>query len=196
MDRGRFTRKVRWESAALLALLGALLASASAGASVIERVHYSGTFAHEETICGHELHNEGTFSGLFMLKMRGNEPIPYGSDNYYVREVQTDIDGNGFITQSNGLFKDLRITHVRGTIYRFVAINVGQVETIRTLDGRVVERNRGLLKFSFLVDTKGDANPDNDEFIDESFLKDAGKHPAAYSTDEEFCAVIEEAMGG
>lgn len=195
MRGGRSKGKVKW-GCAFVTLVGALLASAPAGASVIERVHYSGTFAHEESICGHELYNEGTFHGLFLLKMRGDEPVPYFQNKYYVREVQTDTEGNGFIAVSNGLAKNVRITHVSGTLYRFVTIDVGQVFTIRTLEGRVVERNRGLLKSSFLVDTKGDANPDNDEVLEETFLKEAGKHPEVYSTDEEFCAVIEEAMQG
>ena len=111
---------------------------------------------------------------------------------------QTNADGDGFVVVINGMYKDLRITHVRGTIYRFVGIDVGQVYTVRTLDGKAVQRNRGLLKFTFLVDTKGDSNLNNDQFIPNSFrmLKDAGKHPDASATDEEFCAVIEEAIRG
>jgi hypothetical protein len=196
MRGDKFTGKVRWGFATFVTLIGALLASAPAGASVIERVHYSGTFAHEESICGHELYNEGTFHGLFMLKVRGDEPVPYFQNKYYVREVQTDAEGNGFIVVSNGLAKDVRIRHVSGTLYRFVTIDVGQVNVIETLSGRVVDRNVGLLKSSFLIDTKGDADPSNDEVLEETFLKDAGKHPQAHESDEEFCADIDEAIAG
>ena len=183
------------------AALGALLiCSATAGAQVIERERYSGTFSGDEESCGYDLHFEGTYSGLIMWKMRGNQltPTPYFFDNYEYREVLALEDGRGFIIQGNGTYKNISITHVRGTIYRFLSIDVGQVFTIRTLEGRVVERNRGLLKTTFLLDTRGDADPDNDVFIEGSFrfLKDAGKHPAAYSTDEEFCAVIDEAIRG
>jgi hypothetical protein len=196
MRGDKFTGKVRWGFATFVTLVGALLASAPAGASVIERVHYSGTFAHEESICGHDLYNEGTFHGLFMLKVHGDEPVPYFQNKYYVREVQTDAEGNGFIALSRGLAKNVRITHVSGTLYRFVTIDVGQVNVIMTLSGRVVDRNVGLLKFSFLIDTKGDADPSNDEILEETFLKDAGKHPQAHESDEEFCADIDEAIAG
>lgn len=185
-------------SVAAAVLGGLLVSSPTAGARVIEREHYSGTFSHPEFLCSQVFQNEGTFHGNFMLKMRGEQPTPYLFDNYYVREVQTNADGDGFVVVINGMYKDLAITHVRGTIYRFVGIDVGQVYTVRTLDGKAVQRNRGLLKFTFLVDTKGDSNLNNDQFIPNSFrmLKDAGKHPDASATDEEFCAVIEEAIRG
>jgi hypothetical protein len=73
---------------------------------------------------------------------------------------------------------------------------VGQAQTFSTLAGKVVERNVGQLKFSLLIDTMGDADPSNDEVIEETLLKDAGMHPEVYSTDEEFCAMIDEAMAG
>jgi hypothetical protein len=42
-------------------------------------------------------------------------------------------------------------------------------------------RDRGVLFTTFVVDTLGDSDLDNDVFIDGSFslLKDAGSHPAA-----------------
>ena len=179
--------------------MGVLLASLSttaAGARVIERERYSGTDSGTETICGHRVHFEVTFSGLFMVKTRGNQPTPYLSNNYRFRDVHTDANGDGFIIQGNGLEKDLRITHVRGTVYRFIAIETGQPFSIRALDGTVVLRDRGMLKTTFLVDTKGDLNFRNDEFIDGSFriLKDAGRHPGFDISEEDFCAAVEEAM--
>ena len=77
-----------------------------------------------------------------------------------------------------------------------MAIERGQPFSIRALDGTVVLRDRGMLKTTFMVDTKGDLNLDNDEFIEAGFeiLKDAGRHPGFYLEEEEFCAFIDEAM--
>jgi hypothetical protein len=174
----------------------ATLSTTAAGARVLERERYSGTDSRTETICGHRFNVESTFSGLFMWKTRGNQLTPYLSDNGRFRNVYTDADGDGFIIQGNALFKVVRIRHVRGTLYRHIAHESGQPFSIRALDGTVVLRDRGLLKTSFLIDTKGDQNLENDVFLDRSFrlLKDAGRHPGFYLEGEEFCALIEEAM--
>ena len=83
-------------------------------------------------------------------------------------------------------------------MYRFKGINVGQVFTIRTLSGKAVERNRGLFEITFLMDTRGDADPSNDIFYEDTLrlIREAGKHPEVSSTDEELCANIDEAIAG
>ena len=174
----------------------ATLSISASGARVLEREHYSGTESRTERICGHRFDVESTFSGLFMWKTRGNQLTPYFFDNSRFRNVYTDANGNGFIIQGNALFKAVRISHVRGTIYRHVAHESGQPFSIRTLDGKAVLRDRGLLKTTFLIDTKGDQDLENDVFLDRSFrlLKDAGRHPGFYLEGDEFCAFVEEAM--
>ena len=180
----------RWTSVILGALL--LLPTTGAGARVIERDRYSGTDSGTETICGHRVHFEVTFSGVFMLKTRGDRPTPYFFDNYRFRDVHTQPDGDGFIIQGNGLFKDVKITHVRGATYRIVAMDVGQPFSLRALDGTPLLRDRGMVRFSFLVDTKGDSNLDNDRFIEVQQLKVAGPHPGL--DHEAFCDAVNEAM--
>ena len=88
--------------------------------------------------------------------------------------------------------------HARGTLYRYSAINAGQVFTIRTLGGEAVERDRGVFQITYLVDSLGDADPSNDVFLEDTLrlVRDAGKHPLVTETDAEFCAVIDEAVAG
>ena len=66
------------------------------------------------------------------------------------------------------------------------------------MDGTAVERNRGLFEITFLMDTKGDSDPGNDVFLEDSLrlVRDAGKHPLVTQTDAEFCAVIDQAVEG
>ena len=75
---------------------------------------------------------------------------------------------------------------------------MGQVFTIRTLDGKAVPRIRGLFEITFLMDTKGDSDPGNDVFLEESLrlVRDAGEHPIVTETDAEFCDVIDRAVQG
>jgi ethanolamine utilization protein EutP (predicted NTPase) len=188
------------DSAVLLAamfIVGSLASHAEA--APIERERYAGTETGTEFTCGVTYEFEVTFSGLFMLKDgRAGDPTPYLFDNYQYRDVHHDADGRGWILEGRGLYKDLQITHVEGTVYQFVAIEPGQPFSIRTLDGRAVLRDRGVLKTTFMVDTKGDFDLSNDEFIESSFevLLDAGAHPGFYLAEEEFCAAVEAAVQG
>jgi hypothetical protein len=61
-------------------------------------------------------------------------------------------------------------------------MEAGQPFVARDSDGNVLLRDRGVLFTTFQVDTKGDSDLENDEFIEGSWslLKDAGSHPGFY----------------
>lgn len=92
----------------------------------------------------------------------------------------------------------VRARHARGTLYRFAGINAGQAFTIRTTEGTAVERNRGVLQITYLVDTLGDSDPGNDVYLEETtrLVKDAGRHRIVNQTDAEYCAVVQGAIEG
>jgi hypothetical protein len=167
-----------------------------AGAQVLERIDYSGTFSGDEVSCGRPVHFEGTYSGTFMIRSRGDRS-PSGFDHYQVHEVFTDAHGDGYIIDQGGIYSEVRVRHLRGNIYRVTAINVGQVFVVRTLAGKAVYRNLGLLEFTYIVNTQGDSDLGNDVLVEDLGLtRDAGRHPELTSTDEEFCAQIDKAMAG
>ena len=77
-------------------------------------------------------------------------------------------------------YKDLHATLISGTTYRFVAQEFRS--TIRRRGTTRVPcslHDRGVLKTTFVVDTKGDNDLSNDVFVDGSFelLADHGSHP-------------------
>jgi hypothetical protein len=167
-----------------------LLALAMAGpvqAAPIEWEHYSGTDSFDFADCGFVIHDEVVFEGVFMLKAPKTAGAPPRLfDNYHSIETLSANGRTGTI-EHQGLYKDLHITQVEGTVYQFVAKESGQPYTVRDSDGNVLLRDRGVLFSTFQVDTQGDTNLDNDVFIDGSFslLKDAGRHPGFYI---DFCA--------
>ena len=163
----------------------ALVAMALAGpaqAAPLEWEHYSGTDSYDFADCGFVIHDDVVFEGVFMLKAPTTAGAPPRYfDNYHVIETLS-ANGRTATIEHQGLYKDLKITQVEGTIYEFVAIESGQPFTVRDADGNVLLRDRGVLVYTFQVDTKGDTDLDNDEFIDgtNSVLKDAGAHPGFY----------------
>jgi hypothetical protein len=174
----------------IVALLGLALAG-PAQAAKLEWEHYSGTDSFDFSDCGFAIHDEVVFDGVFMLKAPKNAGAPPRLfDNYHQIETLT-ANGRTMTIEHQGLYKDLRITHVQGTIYQFVSKESGQPFTVRDADGNVLLRDKGVLLSTFQVDTKGDTDLDNDVFVEGSFelLKDAGSHPGFYI---DFCAMATE----
>jgi hypothetical protein len=195
------TRRVRsatrsWVVVVLGSTMAAMLwgSATTAGARVLDRERYSYSTVDHEVACGRHLRVETTVSGFQTNKSAQHGSATTFFDNYNIHEVLTDAAGDGYIIDLQGRYHDVQVRHVRGTIYLYTGISVGQVFTIRTLDGKAVERNSGLLKITYLADTKGDSDPSNDVYSDFQIVKIAGVQPLQTETEAEFCAVIQEAM--
>jgi hypothetical protein len=149
--------------------------------------HYAWSDAFTYDDCGFRVEAVAWGSGMFTLKKgRNGDPTPYFFDNYESHTITTNpANGKWFREDGQGVYKDLKIVHVDGTIYTFQAIEAGRPYTLTDQDGTRVLFDRGLLVRQFTVDTKGDDNLDNDEFIDGSFsiLADRGSHPGFYIED-------------
>jgi len=172
--------------------------AASAIAAPLEREHYSGSDEGVWDDCGPTLHFEVTFRGLFILKEgRAGDPTPFLTDNYEWHTINSNpANGKWFSERGQGTYKDLRITNLHDTVYRFVAQESGSPYRIRTSDGRIVVTDRGLLRYTFDVDTKGDDDLSNDEFLSgPDLLADHGSHAVFHMTSEEYCAIVNDLLG-
>jgi hypothetical protein len=179
--------------------LAALVVSmaAPAGAAPLERENYSGTDDYSFSDCGFVVNGHVEFSGVFMLKAPRNpgEP-PLYFDNYEAHETLTAEGSDRVLTiDHQGLYKDLRVTQVEGTVYQFISQEAGQPFVVRDEAGNVLIRDRGLLRTTFQVDTLGDTDLDNDVFIEGTFelLADHGSHPGFYL---DFCTLLDDYFHG
>jgi hypothetical protein len=188
----------KWMTRALggAAVLAGLLAGGvgAAGAEPIERERYSfqesDTFT--DTECGDPITVDyaAEFSVLFMLKQgRAGDPTPYVFDNYSNVETFT-ANGKTFTLIHQGLFKDQRIEFVEGTVYRFTAIETGRPVTGIAPDGTKINLDRGRIRYTFLVDTLGDADLSNDVFLGAEEPDVAGPHPV-FIGDADFCDLLD-----
>ena len=183
----------------LLIALSVIAGSAFAVGTVHARPpeHYSGSESFSFDDCGFQIDAVSTFSGTFTLKPgRHGDPTPYLMDNYRFNNVYTNPDNGAWFTISgNGLYKDLHIVNVSGTVHSFEAIEAGQPVVVRDMNGKVVLRDRGHILSRFSVDTLGDDNLDNDIFIEDSFELVAinGPHPVLEGVD--LCQVARDLIG-
>jgi len=173
--------------AGLLAL--GLAMAAPVQAAPLEWEHYSGTDSFDFDDCGFVIHEDVTFSGLFMLKAPKDSDAPPRLFNNYESHETLTANGKTMTIDHQGLYKDLRITRVEGTVFRFVSIENGRPFVVRDGDGNILYHDRGSLRTAFVVDTQGDQDLDNDVFLDGSFelIKDAGRHPGFYV---DFCEIM------
>jgi hypothetical protein len=179
--------------------IGVLVVAGSSPASAkpIEQEHYSfqqsDTFT--ETECGAPITIDyhGEFSGVFKLKPgRHGDPTPYLFDNYSGVETYTNVANDKTATVFHqGLYKDVHVEHVAGTVYRFTAIETGRPAGAIGPDGEKLIFDRGRIRYTFLFDTMGDADLDNDVFLGDVGEPDvAGPHPI-FVGDGTFCDLLD-----
>lgn len=187
---GRLTRVIP----VLVCTAAFVLSVGTAGATVIGHEHYSGTESSSFDDCGFTLNVESEFRGNALLRVEKGGQAFLASDNYWFRDVLTNADTGGwFVVRGNGLFHEIKATHVRGTIYEFVAVESGQPFVIEDSAGKVVLRDRGTISFTYLFDTLGDGEPGG-EFVEELEVSVRGPHPG-FGDDLDFCGLAAELTG-
>jgi hypothetical protein len=180
------------------AFVGAIVITLSSpvGAQPLEREHYSfqesDTFT--DTDCGAPITIDylAEFSGLFMLKQgRAGDPTPYLFDNYAGVDTFTNVaNGLTATVTHQGLYKDVRIEQVEGTIYEFTAIETGRPVVAIGPDGKMLVFDSGRIRYSFVVDTKGDADLSNEEFLVDFEPDVAGPHLIFFG-EADFCDLLD-----
>ena len=160
--------------------------------------HYSWVDRFTYDDCGVTVEVAAEGSGSFRLRPgKHGDPTPYLFDNYHWQAVHTNPDNGKWLREEGqGMYRDLKITNVDGTIYTFVAQETGRPYTLTDMDGNKVFFDRGRLLTTFQVDTKGDDDLSNDEFIEGSFelLADNGAHPFLHF-EGEWCDIVQDLLG-
>jgi hypothetical protein len=97
------------------------------------------------------------------------------------------------VQRGKGLFHDTKATQTSGTIYEFVAIEAGQPFVIADSTGKVVVRDRGVIRTRYLFDTLGDGTPGG-VFLEAIDISVHGPHPG-FAEDFPFCEIAAELTG-
>ncbi len=179
-------RKSPWIAAATAVLVAGGTASAQAAPSRWEITSGTNNFSFE--ICGRDWTAVSTFTERLKWKQPREAGAPRLQFAAYQYHVEFTADGVTLTTEGHGLFKDRRATHVEGTVWEFIVSDLGVPYSLFDPSGQLLVRDRGVITWSFRVDTLGDVDPDNDVFLDEGpVLGETGEFP---SLDFDFCELI------
>jgi hypothetical protein len=165
-----------------------------AGATVVERGHYSDSYSFSYDDCGFDVLVEGTASGHFRIRAgKGKRATAFFlNDNFSYTETHTNADTGEFLTiKGNGVFNEIKATRLEGNIFEFEAVEAGQPFAVYDSAGNLVLRDRGSIHHHALFDTLGDDMPGG-EFVEDLGADVHGPHPGF---DTDFCEIITPLIG-
>jgi hypothetical protein len=176
-------------------VLGVLLGGVSAAqAEVIKEETFTETFDDAGEFCGIPVRIQGTFTARVMYRV-GKGKV---ASAFFLHEVSSqsatvtnEENGRFFTIEGKSVVHDVKATALGDNLFRFETIEAGQPFNLVAPSGRVVLRNRGLIRTTVIFDTEGDAVPGGNR-IEVVSVEVSGPHPGF---DDAFqCSVVEDLL--
>ena len=184
----------------ILAALVVMAWAIPANATVLDQQHYSFSDSFPEVACGVSVRHDFVASGVAHVRAGTGDLTTafFGIDNYDATDTLTnEANGNFVQVEHNGVVHDIQATHVSGSIFVFTTISAGQPIRIRDMTGRVVSRDRGVKRETYLFDTLGDDTPGG-LYLEQLGLLVSGPHPLfpGVFNEDAFCAIVRPLLVG
>jgi hypothetical protein len=185
---------------ATLAAVVVVACAVPAQATVIDHDHYSFSDSFPDVICGVSVRHDLVRSGVAHVRVGKGEldTLFFGIDNYQWTDTLTnEANGNFVLIEHNGVVHDIKGSLVEGSIFEATTIFPGQPIRIRDMTGRVVSRDRGVFRETYLFDTLGDHTPGG-LFLETLSLQVSGPHPLlpGFFDEDAFCAIVRPLLLG
>ncbi len=152
--------------------------ASTASAKIIDRERYSDTFSGQFTACGGvNVRVDGQVDGRFKVRQHGSQLRAYVFDNYLANSRYTNLQtGRSWTSTSRSTHVDVQIRLVSGTTYKFTWQDAG---TFKVFDqtGKLAYVQSGLRRETALVDTHGNLNLDDDDYLIQLSVKLTGHYP-------------------
>jgi hypothetical protein len=184
----------------ILVALAVMACAVPAQATVIDQQHYSFSDSFPDVICGVSVRHDVLVSGVAHVRVGKGDLTTafFGIDNHRVTETLTnEANGNFVVLEHNEVVHDTQATHVSGSIFMFTTIVAGQSILIRDMTGRVVSRDSGVMRETYLFDTLGDDTPGG-LYLEQLGLLVSGRHPLfpGIFNEDAFCAIMRPLLLG
>ncbi len=148
--------------------LGALVGAVALGLSTVVASAATATAARPEVVsesyeyqsfeCGYPIDVAGEFTSAVVIRPRSpKEPdVQYYRERFSFREVWTNPDtGAWFVIRGAWLDADVTAKLVKDNVYEYTVIQAGQPLVVEDSTGRVIARERGVIRYHVQWDTDG-----------------------------------------
>jgi hypothetical protein len=180
----------------LAAVVVALAVVPVAQGKIFERFRFvDEPYSFEEEICGIEVLIEGTATGAGRIRTGTGRRATafFERTNISYSETWTAANGRFVTVTGDFVFNEVQAVPLGGNVFRFTAIQAGQPFRLYDSEGNLLLRDRGVIRFSIVFDTLGDATPGG-VLIEELEPSVRGPHPGF--DDETLCPVLVPLLTG
>jgi hypothetical protein len=185
-------------------LLGVLLAAVVSGlavvpaanATMLERFRFvDDPYAFDETICGIDLRGEGTATGAGRTRTGKGKLASafFVHVNFAYSETWTADNGQVVTVTGKSNNNEVKAVPLGDNVFRFTDTQAGQPFRLYDSEGKLLLRDRGVIRATFDFDTLGDDEPGG-EFVQDVDLSVRGPHPGF--EDETLCPVLVPLLTG
>jgi hypothetical protein len=183
--------------ALLLAVaVAALLVVPAAQGAIFERSRLvDEPYSFQDVICGIDVQIEGTLTEAQRIRTGTGKLATAFLDHINADFSETWTAANGSFVTVSGHFtsNDVKVVPLGDNVFRFTAVQAGQPFRLYDSQGNLLLRDRGVIRFSFIFDTLGDATLGG-VVIEELEPSIRGPHPGF--DDETLCPVLVPLLTG
>jgi len=168
----------------------ALAVVPTAQGAIFERFRFvDEPYSFPAEICGIEVQIEGTATGATRIRTgKGKRATAFFEHtNVAYSETWTAANGRFVTVTGRNVFNEVKAVPLGGNLFRFTAIEAGQPFRLYDSEGNLVLRDRGVIRFSAVFDTLGDATPGG-VLVEEFEPSVRGPHPGF--DEETLCSVL------
>ena len=175
------------------ALVGAPLALAGPG----EHGTFDDQETYTDTLCGQDWQVTATRSGRYKVQADPNgTPFEVYHETRTFRLDHVNSTGDEYVVSGRINERLSSVEPLGGNVYRLTITQSGRTWSMYSASGVRVWSDRGTVITTFALDTLGDADPENDQFVEGSF--DMSWHGPHFFSDtqpgSEYCMYVDQAV--
>jgi hypothetical protein len=178
------------------AVVSGLAVVPAANATMFEQFRFvDDPYAFDETICGIDVHIEGTATGAGSSRTgKGKLASAFFSHvNFAYTETWTAANDRFVTVTGKANNNEVKAVPLGDNVFRFTDTQAGQPFRLYDSEGNLLLRDRGVIRSTFDFDTLGDDEPGG-ELVQDVELSVRGPHPGF--EDETLCPVLVPLLTG
>jgi hypothetical protein len=164
-----------------------------AHATIVERDRISGSYDFSFDDCGFEVQVHGSYEDDYRIREGKAQANDTATPFFFMSRstFEETLTGNGTtITVRGGqTYNEIKATYVEDAVFEFVR-QVAENVALYDANGKLVARDRGIIRFTYTFDKQDHPREPGGEFIELIDVQTRGPRDLENLSDEDFCALF------